>query len=121
LFIDPLFALSTFCYAGNRWLLKPRVHSPFLRYWFNDLLLVPCAIPVLFWLFRALGLREGAARPRAVELAWILVVWSLLFEVFGPSLVRGATGDWRDVLMYWTGGIAAWAFWKYWYSERASG
>lgn len=110
---DRLFLTSCACYAINRWILKPRVDSGFLRNWFNDLLLVPCAIPVVFWLFRTFHLRDHDHPPSLWDLASILVIWSLLFEWVGPRLVPHATGDWRDVLMYWTGGVLAWAFWHH--------
>lgn len=111
-FLDPLFLIGCACYAINRWLLKPRVHSEFLQYWFNDFLLIPCALPVVLWLFRWLRLRGQDDPPRLGELAWILTVWSVLFEWAGPKFVSRATGDWRDVVMYWTGGLLAWTFWR---------
>ena len=109
---DPLFLASCGLYAFNRWVLKPHLHSVFLRNWFNDLLLVPCAMPVLFWLFRRLDLRQLDQPPSLVELTWILVVWSVFFELIGPMFVARATADWRDILMYWAGGLFAWCFWK---------
>jgi hypothetical protein len=99
-------------YALNRWVLKPHLNSSFLRFWFNDLLLIPCALPVALLLFRTLGVREADDPPSLVELTWILVVWSLLFEWIGPKFISWTTADWRDVIMYWTGGICAWCFWQ---------
>ena len=109
---DPLFLAGSAAYGLNRWILKPRLHSPFLRNWFNDLLLVPCAMPVVLWIFRRCRLRFNDHPPGALELAWILLVWSALFEWIGPKFVPRATADWRDVLMYWAGGIVAWALWN---------
>jgi hypothetical protein len=109
---DPLFLLCGSFYCVNRWLLKPRIDSPFLRNWCNDLLLIPCAIPVTFWLFRVLGLRGDDAAPSATELGWILGFWSILFEWAGPKFIIHAVGDWRDVVMYVLGAIAAWAYWN---------
>ncbi len=111
-FGDPLFLLCCACYGVNRWLLKPLVESDFLRFWFNDLLLAPCAIPIVLWLFRSLGLRDQDAAPSWVEVFWILAVWSLLFEWIGPRFVAHATADRLDVLMYWIGGVGAWIFWR---------
>ena len=108
---DRLFLLCGGSYCLNRWLLKPRVDSPFLRNWFNDLLLVPCAVPVTFWLFRILGLRAQDDPPSASDIGWILVFWSILFEWVGPKLLAHAVGDWRDVLMYFSGAVLAWAYW----------
>jgi hypothetical protein len=114
---DPLFMAGSGAYALNRFLLKPNFHSPFLHNWFNDLLLVPCAIPVVLWLFRIFDLRLSDDAPAAFDLIWILTVWSLLFEWVGPRFVRSSVADWRDVVMYWVGGVAAWLFWR-WQSRR---
>lgn len=108
---DPLFLLACGCYCINRWYLKPRVDSEFLHSWFNDLLLIPCAIPVVLWLFRLLRLRDEDSPPFAHEVVWILIAWSLLFEWIGPEFSSHATADFRDVAMYWIGGIASWLFW----------
>ncbi len=84
----------------------------FLRSWFNDLLMAPCAIPVVFWIFRRLELRRVDDPPKLIELGWILAVWSVLFEWIGPMYVPGTTADWRDVVMYWAGGFFAWGIWR---------
>ncbi len=99
------------CYACNRWVLKPHLRSPFLHFWFNDLLLIPCALPLALWLFRLLRLRTDDNAPGFLELTSILIVWSLLFEWIGPKFIPHTTADWRDVVMYWIGGLLAWAFW----------
>ncbi len=109
---DPVFLAACLSYAINRWILKPRLHSPFLQNWLNDLLLAPCAFPVLFWLFRVLKVRPESSPPSAWEMVWILTVWSLLFEWIGPKFLPWTTGDWRDVVMYWAGGLAAWLYWR---------
>jgi hypothetical protein len=108
---DPLFLACCACYGANRWAFKRIFESGFFRYWFNDLLLVPCAIPVVLWLFRLLRLRKDDEPPSLLELSWILAVWALLFEWLGPMFVRRATADWLDVAMYCIGGFGAWLYW----------
>lgn len=108
---DPIFLAASFLYALNRWALKPRFSSPFLQNWFNDLLLIPAALPVLLWIYRKLKLRSSDVYPTMAETVSILIFWSLLFEWIGPHFIKHAVGDWRDVLMYWMGGLFAWAFW----------
>ena len=109
---DPLFLVCCACYGVNRWLLKPSVDSLFLHSWFNDLLLAPCAMPVVLWLFRKLGVRASDEPPSILELGWIVAVWSVLFEWMGPRIIGHATGDWRDVLMYISGAVVAWIYWR---------
>jgi hypothetical protein len=43
---DGLFVLCCLLYAVNRWVVSPHAHSAFLRGHFNDLLLIPCALPL---------------------------------------------------------------------------
>lgn len=109
---DGLFFWACALYAINRWALKPRVHSPFLHDHFNDLLLIPCALPVLLLIQRCLGLRRHDDPPTPGEIALYLVVWSVLFEVVGPHLVRRAVGDPWDVVAYVVGGILAGVWWQ---------
>lgn len=109
---DGLFLLACSLYAINRWVVIPHVHSAFLRYHFNDLLLMPCALPPLLLLQRWLRLRPHDQMPTWGEIALYLLVWSVLFEVIGPHLMRRATGDPWDVVAYVVGGILAGLWWN---------
>ena len=108
---DGLFVASCALYAVNRWALKPRVHSAFLHNHFNDLLLIPCALPPLLLIQRWLGLRSHDLPPSPGEIALYLAIWSVLFEVIGPHLFRHATGDPGDVVAYVGGGVLAGVWW----------
>jgi hypothetical protein len=110
-FRDRLFLVTCSVYALNRWLLKPWVHSRFLHDYFNDLLLIPCALPPLLWLQRWLKLRQHDQVPTVGEIALYLVVWSLLFEVIGPHLMPWTVGDPWDVAAYVVGGFLAGLWW----------
>ena len=108
---DPLFLVCCFLYALNRWVLKPRVHSAFLHDHFNDLLLIPCALPPLLLLQRWLRLRADDRLPTTGEILVYLVVWSILFEVIGPHLMPWTVGDPLDAAAYAVGGFAAGLWW----------
>lgn len=108
---DGLFLISSLLYALNRWFIKPRVHSPFMHDHFNDLLLMPCALPVLLWLQRRLNLRSHDGPPTAGEIALYCAVWSVQCEIIGPHLLRRATGDPWDVVSYVVGAILAGFWW----------
>ncbi len=108
---DRLFLLACLLYAVNRWGLKPHVHNFFLHGYFNDVLLIPCALPPLLFIQRLLGLRGHDGLPTAGEIGLNLIVWSILFEVIGPHLTRRATGDPWDVVAYIAGGIFAGLWW----------
>lgn len=98
-------------YAVNRWGLKPRFHSPFLHGHFNDLLLIPCALPPFLLILRRLNLRLHDQPPTLNEILLYLTVWSILFEVIGPCIMRNVTGDPLDVMAYAAGGIVAGLWW----------
>ena len=108
---DALFLSGCGCYVVNRWLLKPHVHSPFLRSYFNDLFLIPCALPPILLLHRWLKLRPAEENPRISEILFHFVIWSVLFEFIGPKFMR-TTGDPLDVLAYAAGTVVAIAWWR---------
>ncbi len=107
------FCVSVACYAANRFLVLALWHRPeaFWRGHFNDLFLVPCALPPLLLAFRVLGLRSRDDAPGAGEVLFHLALWSLLFEVVGPRAGKG-TGDFWDVAAYAIGALAAWSWWN---------
>lgn len=108
---DPLCLCACLCYALNRWGLKPHCDWPFFHGYFNDLLLVPCALPVVLWAQGKLGLRPDARPPTPTEICFHWAVWSVVCEIIGPHLLR-VTGDPLDVLAYGAGGVAAGLWWK---------
>ena len=108
---DPLFVLACAAYAVNRWLVKPYVHAGFIHSYFNDLWLIPCALPLLLWLHRRLGLRKHDQAPAISEIALHLAFWSCLFEWIGPHFVKHTTGDPLDALAYAAGAAIAGLWW----------
>jgi hypothetical protein len=112
---DPLFLIGCASYAVNRCLIKPHVHTGFLHSHFNDLWLIPCALPPILWLHRRLGLRPHDHAPTLSEITPHLVFWSALFEWIGPKFVAHTTGDPADVLAYAVGAMLA-GLW--WHQER---
>jgi hypothetical protein len=108
---DPLFLGACGLYAVNRLALKPLFAIPFLRGQFNDLLLIPCALPPLLFAHRKLGLRSDDAMPRMSEIALHTAVWIGVCELIGPCVWRG-TGDWLDVAAYVTGAVVTGWLWS---------
>jgi hypothetical protein len=109
---DRLFLFSSSLYALNSWILKPRIHSFFLRNYFNDLLLIPCALPVLLLIQRRVGLRGHNRKPEWNEIFLNLFVWSIVCEWIGPRIFREATGDPFDVAAYAVGALVAGCWWQ---------
>jgi ubiquinone/menaquinone biosynthesis C-methylase UbiE len=108
---DPVFLLCCALYALNRWLIKPHCHIAFFHNWFNDTLLIPCALPPVLLMHRWLGLRDHDDPPTAGEVAAHWAGWSILFEVIGPRIMP-TTGDPWDVVAYGCGAVAAFACWR---------
>jgi len=111
-FLDPLFFLGGAAYAINRWLLKPHWHAGFFHSYFNDLWLIPCALPLVLCLHRQLGLRKHDQPPLVSEILGHLFCWALIFEWLGPKIVRHTTADPWDVLAYMAGALVAAVWWQ---------
>jgi hypothetical protein len=109
---DPLFVFCCGFYALNRWEIKPHTHLVFFHSWFNDLLLLPCALPPVLLLHRLLGLRDHDRPPTRPEILAHLLGWSVLFEFICPRFMRHTTGDPWDVAAYAIGALAASWWWR---------
>src|SRR5688500_2468068 len=108
---DPLFIVGCISYAANRWLIKPHLASGVFHSYFNDFLLIPCALPPILWLHRRIGLRSHDEMPKWNEIAMHLLFWSILFEWIGPRVMTHAIGDIGDVLAYCLGTLLACLWW----------
>ncbi len=109
--LDPLCVAAIALYVANRWLVLPHVEWRLLHFHFNDLLLIPAALPPVLWLQRRLGLRTHDGAPTLVEIAFHTVVWSVVCEIVGPALTP-RRGDPLDVLAYAAGACLAAAVWR---------
>ncbi|MEP6662335.1 MAG: hypothetical protein ABJC04_01610 [Verrucomicrobiota bacterium] len=109
---DPIFLLGSAAYSVNRWWIKPHFHNRFFRGHFNDLWLIPCALPLLLWIHRRLGWRTHDEPPHFFEIFLHLVLWSLLFEWIGPKFISGTTADIWDAAAYTAGALLAALWWN---------
>ncbi|WP_395741341.1 hypothetical protein [Prosthecobacter sp.] len=119
-FRDAMFLIACLAYGLNRCIIKPAMPPGFMMFHFNDLWLIPCALPPVLWLHRRLGLRADDAPPRPGEITGHLVFWSLLFEWFIPRITHGI-GDVCDVAAYTAGAVVAGLWWNRhrWFSAAA--
>jgi hypothetical protein len=109
---DPLCLVACALYVFNRVWWRGDFGGVFLTGYFNDLLLIPAALPLVLWLQRRLGVRAGDAPPRWREIALHLAVWSVTAEGIMPQFTARATGDWHDVVAYTAGAIVAGCWWQ---------
>jgi hypothetical protein len=110
---DPVCLAACACYAANRWLLPLALRGVFLRSYFNDVLLIPAALPLVLWLQRRLGLRNADVRPTWPEIALHVAVWSVAAELVAPHLFAHSTGDPWDVAAYAGGAIISGLIWRW--------
>ncbi len=109
---DPLFIVCCALYALNRWEIRPHTHITIFHSWFNDVLLIPCALPPVLWLHRLTGLRDHDRPPTARELFAHWLGWSILFEFVCPRFMPHTTGDPWDVVAYAAGAVVAYFWWR---------
>ena len=109
---DPVCLVACALYALNRWCLPASLKGPFLRGHFDDLLLIPAALPLVLWVQRRLRIRAAEGPPSWTEIGLHLVVWSIAAEVIGPRMFPHVTGDAWDLVAYATGAVLAGLIWN---------
>jgi hypothetical protein len=109
---DPLCLSACWLYAVNRWLIEPVCAWPFLHEHFNDLFLIPAALPLVLGLQREVGLRWHDRPPTIPEIVGHLFIWSLISELLGPFASARSVGDPLDVLAYAAGALVAGIWWN---------
>lgn len=116
---DPICLAAWGAYFLNRFLLAPHFGADllFLREHFNDSLLIPAALPLLYWARFRLGLRADNSPPSVRDVLLWCAGWSLVFEWLGPRFLHTSVGDWGDVAAYFIGGFVA-ALWWSWNRKR---
>jgi ubiquinone/menaquinone biosynthesis C-methylase UbiE len=110
--LDPVCLSACLLYALNRWLIGPACPWPFLHQYFDDLLLIPAALPIVLGLQRWAGLRDHDRPPTIAEALAHLVIWSLVAECVGPYLFPWTVGDPLDVVTYALGTLIAGVWWN---------
>ena len=118
---DRLFRFSLAAYALNHLVIVPHCAGfvaarlpwawPFLHGHFDDLLLIPVALPVVLWLQHGMGLRPQERPPGWAEMLGHLAVWSVIAKVIGPFWLHVGVADPWDLLFFTGGGIAATWWW----------
>jgi len=109
---DPLCLVACAAYGANRWLVPFSWKGAFLLGHFNDLLLIPAALPPWLWVLRRLGLRNDDTTPTWSEIALTTLLWSIAAELVAPHLFAHAVGDRWDVAAYTGGAVAAGLLWQ---------
>jgi hypothetical protein len=109
---DPLCVVACLLYLVNRCWLRQDLGGVFMSGHFNDLLLIPAALPLVLWVQRKLGVRAHDQRPRWQEIGMHVAVWTMAAEIVTPLFTQRATADWRDAIAYAVGALAAGTWWN---------
>jgi len=112
---DPVFLICLAIYFVNREWIKPNLHvySPFFHGHLNDTLLVPVALPIFLLVYRWLGLRPDDEPPRFWEMGLHVLVWTIFFKWFGPTVLHHGVADPIDIGCFAGGGVLAWLLWQF--------
>ena len=108
---DPFWHVSLACYALHRCWQGFHTGSGWFDHYWNDLWMLPCALPLVLFLYQILGLRLCGAVPSGSEIFWHGMLLSLMAEVAGPLLFEHAVGDPWDILAYAMGGGMLYCRW----------
>jgi hypothetical protein len=111
--LDPVCIGACALYALNRFAIKPQVGPGFFHSHFNDVLLIPAALPLLLWTHRKCGWRRDDKTPSWREVAAHTAIWAVICEGAGPRMMpQYGVADMWDVVAYALGAAAAWVFWN---------
>lgn len=120
---DPQFLTCVVAYFVNRFVFKKIWSTGFVHNHFNDAICLPMFAPIVVWLCRKTRLRTHDDIPQPDELLVMIIIWSIMFEIYLPQHAywsRWATGDPFDVLWYVIGAMAATGFWRWYYRPQQS-
>jgi hypothetical protein len=115
---DPLFLFCVGLYFVNRFIFKKIWLSGFAHEHLNDLICIPFWVPIMLFVQRRLGLRDGDDSPRPSEIIIPLIMWSWIFEVILPNTEwfrDYCVADYLDILSYTVGALGAAIIWRWWY------
>ena len=108
---DPFWGISIACYIIHRFWQVLSPDSGWMdRHW-NDLWMLPCALPLILSLYGALGMRAHALRVTGGEILWHGLLWGFMAEFIGPLLFDHAVSDLWDLLAYALGGFLMFFRW----------
>ncbi len=111
--LDPACWVGALCYGANSVFLHVRPSEGFFASYWNDLWMVPCALPLILWVHRCLGWRDSGAYPTVGEIVGHWLLWSLLAEGLGPRWMAHAVADPWDVVAYGMGALLAGVWWRW--------
>lgn len=120
---DRLFLICVGIYFLNRMLESIQWSHAYLRWYLNDLLLVPIFVPIMLWCMRKIKFRKHDLAPSLLEIGMLVLVIGLVFEGFAPYLPvlkDVSTPDINDLICYASGGVVSLGYWCWVTGEYAS-
>jgi hypothetical protein len=103
--VQPPWLLALGCYGMHvSWAPHASMPSWVSAYW-NDFWMMPCALPLVLWVYRFVGLRSSEGPATAGEILSHGVLWAFMAEGLAPELFPHSVRDPWDVLAYFLGGL----------------
>lgn len=109
---DYFFLISLIIYGLNYVSIKFGIYTNyFMQCYFNDIFLVPVALPVVLYIVKLLKYR-GSYYPTLSEILTCLIIWSVFFEYIGPKYLNKGIADVYDVIAYFIGAVVSFIVWR---------
>lgn len=83
------------------------IFPPIVQYYLSDLLAVPVVASLSVWFMRW-SLQRKKFVLQGWQVIFIVIIFSIVFEMLLPLFMKRYTADILDVLMYITGGLFFW-------------
>lgn len=102
----PQFILASILYWGHRFLIQQSLvyETSFLRGFFPDFLALPVCIPLFASSQKIFKLRKKN-KIYFIEIILYCILFSVYFEIIGPTFIKSFTRDYWDIVAYFMGGI----------------
>ncbi len=111
-FRDPMWMVAMACYASHRCWQWYFPGAGWMDSYWNDFLMLPCALPLILWLYGLLGLRDDSIKPLGIEILGHGILWGLMAEMVGPLVFDHSVGDPWDLVAYAAGGLVLYLRWN---------
>ncbi|MBT3251658.1 MAG: hypothetical protein HOB17_10740 [Candidatus Marinimicrobia bacterium] len=99
-----MFSVAMILFITNQGMEGEYLTLPVMRYYLDDLVLLPIFLPILGWIFKMAGLTD-VVEISMFQVILSVIYFSIIFEVMLPVFFQIGVADPMDVLMYILGGM----------------
>ena len=99
-----LFSIAVILFIVNQYMEREYLSLPGLKYYLDDLLLLPIFLPMMGWIHKKAGLTD-TVEISVYQVILSIIYFSIAFEVVLPQVFQIGVADPVDVFMYILGGV----------------